>query len=202
MRITPSSPCSGLACFCRLVYENNQTIFVVDILRKISKIIRGYSYQATQPLKSLHKFTTSRLRKNCNSTVYQGVHQQKSLLSNASESPWNLRKILLSTLFNTASSATSQIQLSWKMMGSNPGLLRLWHWQSDALTTRLDFINTYEKMVGLGKLAYALSIVLFSRYRVVQYAVCYEICYVDIKCFLQRDTETHYLGEYIQCSGC
>jgi hypothetical protein len=27
------------------------------------------------------------------------------------------------------------------MLGSNPGLLRLRHWQSDALTTRLDLIG-------------------------------------------------------------
>jgi hypothetical protein len=28
-----------------------------------------------------------------------------------------------------------------RMEGPNPGLLRLWHWQPDALTTRLDLIH-------------------------------------------------------------
>jgi hypothetical protein len=53
-----------------------------------------------------------------------------------------------------------QIPLCQRILGSNPGLWRLWHWQSDALTSQLDLIHCRLDLVH--SLLVLIHIIIFS----------------------------------------
>jgi hypothetical protein len=53
------------------------------------------------------------------------------------------------TVFNTASSASPQIPLCWRVLGPIPELLRLRHWQADARSHPLFTLSTVHELVEM-----------------------------------------------------